>query len=86
MSLLSENVIPGNHGKAFETNAEDTEQLLRIKRLVLKVSGVKDVITNDHVFPREFTVHTNSLVQISDIQEVLKIADFHAIPKGLFKL
>jgi len=27
MSLLSENIIPGNHGKVFGTNAKDQKDL-----------------------------------------------------------
>ena len=31
MSLLSENVIPGNHGKIFGTNAKTHQELVKIK-------------------------------------------------------
>lgn len=86
MSLFSENVIPGDHGKVFATNAGNQKQLNTIKKLVLKVSGIKDVILNGKVFPKEFTVHTEALVKISDIQKPLKKVHLHAIPKSLFKL
>mgnify|MGYP003661472577 CR=1 FL=1 len=53
MSLLSENVIPGNHGKIFSTNAKDLTSLLKIKKVILQLEGVKEVILNEDAFPRE---------------------------------
>ncbi len=86
MNLLSENVIPGDHGKVFATNARSEKQMNKIRKLVLEAPGIKDVILNGSVFPKEFTVHTESLVKISDIQKALKNVHLHAIPKNLFKL
>ena len=58
----------------------------KIRKLVLEVPGIKDVILNGSVFPNVFTVHTESLIKISDIQKALKNVHLHAIPKSLFKL
>ncbi|MBU2906268.1 MULTISPECIES: heavy-metal-associated domain-containing protein [Arenibacter] len=85
MSILSENVIPGNHGKVFGTNAKEANDLRRIKENLLKIEGVKNVIFNDD-FPVEFTVHTTKMVEIKDIEKMVKGVGFHAIPKGLFSL
>jgi len=86
MSLLSENVIPGNHGKIFEVSAIKSIHLEKIKSAMLKVNGVKDVLINKDILPREITVLTSSLVKIEDIEkEVIKVG-FHAIPKSLFPL
>ncbi len=86
MSFLSETVIPGNYGKVFGTNAKDGKDLERIKNKVLSIKGVKDVIINAEIFPREFTIHTTALVKIKDIEDVVATTGFHTIPKGLFEL
>ncbi|TDQ27521.1 heavy-metal-associated domain-containing protein [Tenacibaculum caenipelagi] len=86
MSLLSENVIPGNHGKVFGTNAKYIRDLEKIKSRILSVHGVKDVIINSEVFPRELTVQTTELVKVKEIEDAVKSTGFHVIPKGLFEL
>jgi len=86
MSLLSENLIPGNHGKIFGTNAKENTDLERIKDKVLSIKGIKDVIINSKVYPREFTIHTTELVKVKDIEDIVITTGFHAIPKGLFEL
>jgi hypothetical protein len=85
MSFLSENVIPGNHGKVFGTNAKEAKDLKRIKEHLLKIEGIKNVIFNDD-FPVEFTVHTTRMVEIKEIENRVNGIGFHAIPKGLFSL
>ena len=86
MSLLSENVIPGNHGKIFSTNAKDSKSLLKIKKVISQLEGVKEVILNEDEFPREFIIHTSKLVSVESIENEVKKLGFHAIPKGLFEL
>lgn len=86
MSLLSENLIPGNHGKIFGTNAKENKDLERIKDKVLSIKGIKDVIINSEVYPREFTIHTTELVKVKDIEDIVITTGFHAIPKGVFEL
>lgn len=44
MSLFSENVIPGNLGKVFGTNAKEPQTLEKIKSPLELIDGVKDVI------------------------------------------
>ncbi|MEZ4970659.1 MAG: heavy-metal-associated domain-containing protein [Flavobacteriaceae bacterium] len=85
MGILSENVIPGNHGKVFGTNAKEVNDIRRIKENLLKIEGVKNVIFNDD-FPVEFTVYTTKMVEIKEIENMVKGLGFHAIPKGLFSL
>lgn len=84
MSLLSENVIPGNHGKVFETNAETLHDLIRIQKVISKIEGVKDVMINESVFPKEITIHTTALVSVKDIEEAAKEVGLHVLPKDLF--
>ena len=84
MSLLTENIIPGNQGKVFGTNAKESLDLERIKNRLLQQEGIKEVRINAEVFPREFTVFTSKLINIIDIEEIVKKKGFHAIPKDTF--
>ena len=86
MTIVSENVIPGNHGKVFGTNAENRTSLNNIKRAILRIEGIRDVIINEKVFPTELTVHTREVVGIKEIQKAAISVGFHLIPKGLFSL
>ena len=81
MSLLSENIIPGNYGKLFGTNAIEEEDLLYIKKRLIEMEGIKQVVLNGEVFPREFTVYTTKVVTVSDIEDLVKLIGFHAIPQ-----
>jgi len=86
MSLLSENVIPGDLGKIFSTNAKEKSDLERIKSRILSLKGIKEVTIDYDVFPVELTIYTSSLVKIKDIEDKVQITGFHAIPKNIFEL
>lgn len=86
MSFLSENIIPGNHGKIFSTNAKTEKELEEVKIVILSLDGIEDIIINKEVFPVEFTIHTSKIVTIDDVENKVKTTGFHAIPKGIFKL
>ena len=86
MSVITENIIPGNHGRIFGTNASSTEEMEKIKSFLSKVDGVKDVVIVEGVFPREFIVHTTKLLSVVTIEDAVKRLDLHAIPKGWFHL
>jgi hypothetical protein len=86
MSLLSDNVIPGNHGKVFGTDAKNKRDLDKIRKNILTVDGVKDVILNYEVYPKEFTIHTTKLVSIEAIQKVVTSLGFHLVPKDAIEL
>ncbi len=86
MSILTDNVIPGNHGKIFGTNAIEDIDLIKIKSNLLELDGIKEVLLNTEIFPREFTVHTSKIVSINDIENKVKSVGFHAIPKEVFEL
>lgn len=85
MSYISENVIPGNYGKIFGTDANKREDLIRIKQYLLQIDGIKEVIFND-IFPKEFTVHTSKVVHVSEIEKKVRALGFHAVPKKYFPL
>lgn len=84
MSLLSDNVIPGKQGKVFGTNAKYDDDINTIERLLLEYDGIKDVIINKDIYPIEFTIHTDKLVSVEEIENLIKEAGFHLIPKGTF--
>ncbi|RTY68313.1 heavy-metal-associated domain-containing protein [Flavobacterium sp. GSP27] len=86
MSILTDNVIPGNHGKIFGTNAIKDLDLLEIKASLLKLDGIIDVLLNTDLFPREFTIHTSKMIPVSVIQDQVRSVGFHAIPKEVFEL
>lgn len=86
MSILSENVIPGNHGKVFATNTKNSKDLERIKEAVLTLKGIEKVTLNSEVFPHEFTVFTNALIQVKDIENKVNLLGFNAIPKEIFEI
>ncbi|WP_016988141.1 hypothetical protein [Flavobacterium sp. ACAM 123] len=86
MSLLSENIIPGNHGKIFGTDAMEKTDLIEIKTSLLTLEGINEVILNTETFPREFTIYTDQIVSLSDIEYKVKSVGFHAIPKETFEL
>lgn len=86
MSLLSDNIIPGEHGKIFATNAEKKEDLDRIFIALKKIDGIKDVILESQKFPKEFIIHTSKMVEIKAIEDAVIKLGFHALPKKLFSL
>lgn len=86
MGILENNVIPGKHGKTFGTDAKEDANLAEIKTSVMEIDGIVDVIVNTDIFPREFTVHTNKVVAIADIENQVKKVGFHAIPKDALPL
>lgn len=84
MSLISENIIPGDQGKTFGTNANKTFEIELAKTAISKVEGVKEVIVNQAVYPFEITVSTSRIVAVKDIQKAAISVGFHVILKGLF--
>lgn len=86
MSLITEYVIPGVHGKIFVTNAEKKEDLEKIKSSLLALIGIKEVEINLNSFPREISVISSELVSITDIQKSVLENDFHLIPKSNFSI
>ncbi len=83
MTFISENIIPGNHGKTFTTDVDDASEKTKLEAAVLEVEGVVKVIFED-TFPLEFTVHTDRVVNVTDIQNKANELNFHVIVKGPF--
>lgn len=86
MGLFNENVLPGETGKKFRTDAKEPQDLEKIAERVLEIDGVHDVGINTEVFPVEFTIHANdfSIVSIKDIEDAARKSGFHLIPKSKF--
>jgi hypothetical protein len=86
MSLISEHIIPGPHGRVFGTDATEQKELDCIKKRIFELDGIKDVKLNTAVFPREITVYTTKLISVEDLEIQVKTTGFHAIPKDSFDL
>ena len=86
MNLLAQNIIPGNHGKVFSTDAKKDKDILKIIKAIKKIPGIKDIIINKDVYPIEFTILTTSLIHIETVGNAVKRFGFHAVPKGIFQL
>mgnify|MGYP003646864335 FL=1 len=81
MSLITKNIIPGEQGKVFGTNAMNENELVEIKNSLLTIEGIKEVQLNLDIFPKEFTVFTTKMIPITTIENKVKTVGFHAIPK-----
>jgi copper chaperone CopZ len=81
MSLLTNNIVPGNHGRVFGTNAKEDSDLKAIEKSILEIDGIKEVVINAHVFPREITIYTNRIIDIHTIETKVKSVGFHIMPK-----
>lgn len=82
MTFITENIIPGNYGKKFATDADDPAEKERLKEVLMEIDGVTDVIFDDGKHPLVFTIHTNKVVNISKVQDKANELDFHVIAKG----
>lgn len=80
MRLLTNNIVPGNQGRIFGTNATEPTDLSTIKKSILALRGIKDVIVNDRVYPREITVYSTIIVTIDKIESLVKSMGFQALP------
>ena len=86
MSIISENVIPGTHGKVFETNAIELTELELVKSSILKIQGIESVSVNSNTFPAELTVCSSKLVTIKAIEDAVIKVGFHVILKSVLPL
>lgn len=84
MTFISENIIPGNYGKKFTTDVDEASEQAKLETAIMEIEGVKDVIFEKDVFPLVFTVYTNQVVDITDLQNKAKELGFHIIAKEPF--
>lgn len=83
MSLLNDNIIPGEHGKVFGTNANEEMELIEIQNKLIQFIGITEVHINNSIFPKEFTVFTNKVISVDEIERLVKSIGYHAIPKNI---
>jgi hypothetical protein len=86
MSYLTKNIIPGDYGKVFSTDAQKEKDLIKIKKAILKIPGIVEVDINTNVFPAEITIHSKFVVSTETVENEVKRFGFHAIPKGVFEV
>jgi len=86
MSYLTKNIIPGDYGKVFSTDARKKKDLDKIQKAILKIPGIQDVIVDKSKFPVEIIIHTRSVVSIKTVENEVKRFGFHVIPKGVFQV
>jgi L-rhamnose isomerase len=84
MGFLEDNVIPGNYGKKFTTDAKNLEELKQIQDALMQIDGIKDVIFKADNNPIVFEVQTNKVVSVDDIENKVKLLNLHVVPTGLF--
>ncbi|GIZ10175.1 heavy-metal-associated domain-containing protein [Flavobacterium sp. UMI-01] len=84
MCLLSDNVIPGNRGTSFGTDAKEETDLKNIQKSILSIDGIKEVLINFSVFPRELRVFSNKMIPVQLIETKVKSVGFHAVSKDSF--
>jgi len=82
MSLLSENIFPGKHGKVFGTNAKFDDDLFEIKRFLNSYDGIERVEIDKDKFPVEIKVYTNKMIRVNDLMKDFKKTGFHLIDKN----
>jgi hypothetical protein len=84
MCLLSNNIIPGTRGTSFGTNAKEETDLKTIQNSILTIDGIKEVMINLSLFPREIKVISSKLIPVHVIESKVKSVGFHAISKDPF--
>ncbi|WP_366184391.1 heavy-metal-associated domain-containing protein [Flavobacterium ovatum] len=86
MCLLSNNVIPGTRGTLFGTDAKEENDLKNIQNMILTIDGIKEVMINLSLFPREIKVFSSKLIPVHLIETKVKSVGFHAISKDPFHI
>ncbi|WP_299391203.1 heavy-metal-associated domain-containing protein [uncultured Gelidibacter sp.] len=84
MTYITENIIPGNYGKKFTTDVDDASEKSKLEAAILEVEGVTKVIFEENVYPLVFTIHTDQVVHVSEIQDKAKALKCHVIAKEPF--
>lgn len=84
MTFISENVIPGNYGKKFTTDADQPEDFKHIEDALMKLDGVQKIIFEEGSKPTVFIVQTNKVVSVKTIENKVKELELHAVATGPF--
>lgn len=84
MSLISENIIPGNSGKTFVTNAKEFKNLMKIKNAILNIKGINGVTVNKTTYPVQLQICSEVLTSVKKVEKAVISTGFHAIAKSPF--
>jgi hypothetical protein len=82
MSLLSENIFPGKHGKVFGTDAKFDDDLYEIERFLKSYNGIKKIELKKDKFPVEIKIFTSKVIKVNDLMKDYKKTGFHLIDKN----
>ena len=82
MSLLSENIFPGEHGKVFGTDAKYDDDLLDIHDFLLQYDGIEKVEFFKDRFPVEIKIQVNKAIKVEDLKKAFKKTGFHLVDKN----
>ncbi len=85
-STIQEDIIPANHGKVFTVNIEDEYAFSDVQESVIQLTGIKEVLFDDGVFPHEVIIHTESPIRTDDVQQAVHKHGFQATPESTFPL
>ena len=80
MGFIEKNVIPGERGRVFGTDASRPRDFERIAEVLLRINGVTEVIWNHEIFPIEVTIKTDEIVSVEEIEKRVSGIGFHVIP------
>lgn len=83
MSTISDNLIYGDNGRIFETNAANETELETIKNAILNIRGVNSVHFYEQKKPTEFSVKTYLAVSVKEVEQAVIGSGYHAIPKTI---
>ncbi|WP_158849243.1 heavy-metal-associated domain-containing protein [Algibacter sp. L1A34] len=83
MGFLEKNLIPGIHGMVFTINTKNEKDRAKVKKVLLKMPEIADVIFNTEAYPEEMTVSTNKVIAVEKLQKALIPYSFHALRKTL---
>ncbi len=83
MSLLSENIFPGKHGKVFGTDAKFDDDLYEIKMFLQHREGIEKFEINKDKFPVEIKIYCNKIMKVKELmRDFNRKTGFHLIDKN----
>ena len=78
--------IPANHGQIFTVDIEDEYAFSDVQASIMQLTGIKEVLFDDGVFPHEVIIHTERPVSTADVQQAVRQHGFQATPVSAFPL
>ena len=85
MSLLGNNILPGEHGKIFTTDAKHDDNLFDIHEFLINFDGIERVEIDKASFPVKIKIYTNKIVDVEELKKKFKSTGFHLVDENLFR-